>query len=176
MSLLRRAGHRVGIAWSLQDARIAIFSGGVKTEAIKFWDIRAKQLVYELSTGNNVVNSLVWNSRNSTLYAATECENMDRLGYHHDYRRAKPPRQPREDKMDEDGDEVEDDEDDYDEDEDDDWDDEDRCWPSRAFHMENYFGEMFDAGEDRLCECSRFLRLDLGQSLTHLCPTSPLQV
>ncbi|PSS03512.1 hypothetical protein PHLCEN_2v3980 [Hermanssonia centrifuga] len=149
------------------DGIPAIFSGGVKTEAIKFWDIRAKQLVYELSTGNNVVNSLVWNSRNSTLYAATECENMDRLGYHHDYRRAKPPRQPREDKMDEDGDEVEDDEDDYDEDEDDDWDDEDRCWPSRAFHMENYFGEMFDAGEDRLL----MLHGDEEQSHKLLAPT-----
>lgn len=36
-----------------------------------FWDIRARALVYELSTGNNAVHSLAWDSGRTTLYAAT---------------------------------------------------------------------------------------------------------
>ena len=57
---------------------------------MKLWDIRSKQIVYELATGNNSVNTVIWNARNTTLYAATACEWQDHLGYFHGYRRARP--------------------------------------------------------------------------------------
>ena len=54
---------------------------------------------------------------------------------------------------DEDEDDYED-EDEYDSEDDDDA-DEDQCWPSRAFHREDAFGEPFDAATHRVCELSR---------------------
>ncbi|EPQ52734.1 hypothetical protein GLOTRDRAFT_140371 [Gloeophyllum trabeum ATCC 11539] len=121
-------------------------TGALKQEEIKVWDVRARAAVYELATGNNGVTSLAWDSQRSALYAATECNYVDRLGYHHDYRPAKlPKRQRAEDVMDEDGDEDED------EDDEEDFDDEcDQCWPSRAWHKEDYFGYTFDAGDHRI--------------------------
>lgn len=84
---------------------------------------------------------------------------MDRLGNHHDYRRAKIPRranasQPGEtvvedEDMDDEFEDVDDDEDDFDGDE--------RCWPKNAMHNENYFGHTFDAGENRICEFTVYL-------------------
>ena len=89
---------------------------------------------------------------------------MDRMGYHHEYRRAKVPKLQREaerqamreslgarginvdDEMEEDNDDEDDDEDDYNE--------EERCWPSTAQHAEDYFGFMLDSGDHRLCERS----------------------
>lgn len=35
------------------------------------WDIRARTLVHELSTGNNSVESFAWGSAHTTLYAST---------------------------------------------------------------------------------------------------------
>ena len=150
---------------------------------MKLWDIRSKQIVYELATGNNSVNTVIWNARNTTLYAATACEWQDHLGYFHGYRRARPLNSDRntkpktaedadnedqpdkkrrrtdaetvdnldEDEDDDDEDEDDDDEDEDDEDEDDDKDWDGKCWPDRAYHLENYFGTMFDAADHRLC-------------------------
>ena len=64
------------------DRSPVIFTGGThKTQSIKVWDPRAKKLVYELATGNNAVHSLAWDAPRATLYAATECDAMDRMGY-----------------------------------------------------------------------------------------------
>ena len=72
------------------DRSPVIFTGGThKTQSIKVWDPRAKKLVYELATGNNAVHSLAWDAPRATLYAVTECDAMDRMGYRHDYRQAR---------------------------------------------------------------------------------------
>ncbi|KAG8776119.1 hypothetical protein FRC12_001079, partial [Ceratobasidium sp. 428] len=94
------------------------------------WDVRARTPVYELATGNNRVQSLVWDSDRNHLYAATECKYQDRMGYHHDYRPAKlsTGNGP----VDEEMDGLEEDEDYPMED--------DRAWPKYAWHKENYFG------------------------------------
>lgn len=115
--------------------------------------------MYELATGNNAVVDLSWDSVHNALYAATECNYIDRIGNHHDYRRAKIPKfsagipggtkdnsfRP-EDQGDEDN-------------HNDDWngsdsedEDDDIAWPKNAFHAENYFGYTFDAGIHQICE------------------------
>lgn len=71
-----------------------VLTGGTRSQCIKVWDPRAKKLVYELATGNNSVQSLAWDVKRSTLYAATECMYMDRMGSTHEYRRAKIPAGP----------------------------------------------------------------------------------
>ena len=121
------------------------------------WDPRAKAIIYELATGNNSVVSMVWDEPRLTLFAATECTYMDRLGHLHEYRRAKIPKKKKKDKyhidgslksgvsgMDVDGEEIGDDGDDYV--------DDDRRWPRDAHHEETYFGIALDAGEHRICE------------------------
>jgi hypothetical protein len=70
---------------------IVVFTGGESSEQIKMWDIRARAAVYELSTGNNAVAGLAWDLKHSSLYAATECRCMDRMGNWRDYRRAIVP-------------------------------------------------------------------------------------
>lgn len=117
------------------------------------WDIRAREAVYELATGNNAVVSMAWDARHSALYAATECRYMDSMGLNHGYRAARIPRwadEFPEDNEDGDGD-NEDGEDLGDEEDEEEEDDLDRCWPQRAHHGESYFGYAFDAGEHRLC-------------------------
>lgn len=98
------------------------------------WDVRARAAVCEFATGNNAVQSLAWDSKRNCLYAATECNYMDRHGYRHGYRRAKIPRG---------GNDDDDDDDDF----------EERCWPSEAWHGEDYYEYAYDAGEHTLCEC-----------------------
>ena len=117
------------------------------------WDVRARCTVYELATGNNNVSALAWDSGRSTLYASTECTYIDRMGYNHDYRRARVPGQ-REGATHHDGDgSSSEDEEDYD---DDDLEGDEKLWPDRAFHAEDYFGYMFDAGDHRICKCFMF--------------------
>jgi hypothetical protein len=118
------------------------------------WDIRARAPIYDLSTGNNDVLALAWNDDRNELYAATECRYVDRLGYHHDYRRAKFPKEKTEGDDDEEKGEDMDDEDEDDYDDEDDWNDEERAWPEKGFHSETYFGHIFDAGDHRICELS----------------------
>ncbi|KAH9479827.1 hypothetical protein JR316_0008422 [Psilocybe cubensis] len=127
-----------------------IFVGEAKYQKIVLWDVRAQKALYELATGNNNVRTMAWDNSSNTLYAATECTYVDRIGYHHDYRRAKIPREkyPSEENqsdMDIDDDEIADNEPDSE----DDWDDE-RCWPRNAYHRENYWGHVWDAGDHRL--------------------------
>lgn len=142
-------------------------AGCTKTECIKVWDPRARAMLYELSTGNNGVASMEWDAPRSTLYAATDCIYMDRMGNHHDYRPAKIPGSRQEhptvsDKVkkedvqmgegSDDGEDWKDNEGDDDEEDDDDYDG-DYFWPDRATHKETHFGYAFDSGEHRLCKC-----------------------
>ncbi|KAI5898084.1 uncharacterized protein SCHCODRAFT_02744383 [Schizophyllum commune H4-8] len=130
-----------------------IFTGGAnKTQCIRVWDPRAKKLVYELATGNNSVQSLAWDAPRSTLYAATECNALDRAGIRHGYgrlrmpdgddsihdERGKPAEEPpkKRARIDAGGGEDE-----Y---------DEERGWPKGAYHDEKYFGYAWDCGDHRL--------------------------
>ncbi|OSC97741.1 hypothetical protein PYCCODRAFT_1447858 [Trametes coccinea BRFM310] len=134
------------------DGVPTVFTGGQRSECIKTWDIRARAIVYELATGNNGVEALAWDGVRNTLYAATECSGMDRLGYTHDYRPAKIPRwadlcpdashNPHGMAVDEEDDAAGDDE--YDSMEEDDY---ERYWPKDAHHSEKHFGYAYDAGE-----------------------------
>ncbi|KAJ7302656.1 hypothetical protein DFH08DRAFT_904878 [Mycena albidolilacea] len=118
-----------------------IFTGAEEDEVIRLWDVRAAKLVYELSTGNNQVTGLGWDSARNVLYASTNCDYMDRNGYTSGYRRAKIPKSPRSgDDIDEENEEADDDDDDY----------YGRCWPRKAAHAEEYFGHVLDAGEHRI--------------------------
>ncbi|PIL35408.1 hypothetical protein GSI_02134 [Ganoderma sinense ZZ0214-1] len=67
------------------DGIPTLFTGGERTQQIKMWDIRARACVYELSTGNNGVTSMLWDDKHTTLLAASE------RGYPK-YRKARIPR------------------------------------------------------------------------------------
>lgn len=138
-----------------------MFTGGEAKEHIKMWDIRARAAVYEMSTGNNAVVGMAWDAQHNSLYAATECRYMDRMGNSLEHRRGKVPIEQREninqnqsqhDGVEEEDDGVEEDMEDEEEDDDDDDDLNMRCWPKKAYHDEGFFGYMFDAGEHRICE------------------------
>ena len=58
--------------------------------------MRNRRLVYELSTGNTEVGGLAWDGQRNTLYAATECNYLGRMGDHYGYRVAKRPKPPQE--------------------------------------------------------------------------------
>ncbi|KAG6917861.1 hypothetical protein DXG01_000766 [Tephrocybe rancida] len=143
------------------DGIPTLFTGSRSQQEVRLWDIRAQSTVYELSTGNTNVASLVWDDGHNTLYAATECDYIDHIG-HHDYRRAKEPKFTKErreqDRQFRDEftveDENKDDEDDYDSDDENDYDsdddDEERGWPKRAFRGEEYYGYLYDAGDHML--------------------------
>jgi hypothetical protein len=135
-------------------------------ESIKVWDVRnavRQGCLYDLSTGNNNAESLAWDHVRNTLYAATDCTSMDRMGSVHEYRRAKFPKwnsrkhdspdddvnMEEEDDDDDDDDDEEQDGHEFDEDSDD---DDDLFWPRNAYHNERYFGYNFDSGEHRLCK------------------------
>ncbi|KAI0351720.1 hypothetical protein OH77DRAFT_1429291 [Trametes cingulata] len=124
------------------DGIPTVFTGSDRYQAVKTWDVRARSLVYELGTGNTSVRALSWDAQHTTLYATTECDYMDRLGYTHGYRAAHIPGWAKK-VPEEEPERTEEDE--YDEDEDD-WDGE-HCWPERAPHEERYFGYAYDAGE-----------------------------
>jgi hypothetical protein len=57
-----------------------VFTGGSATQTVKFWDVRARKPVYELLTGNNIVNSLAWNAPNATMSEYTAWRGS-RQGY-----------------------------------------------------------------------------------------------
>ncbi|KAI0040948.1 hypothetical protein FA95DRAFT_792933 [Auriscalpium vulgare] len=75
--------------YELFDGQPYVIIGGTGSQQVKVWDVRARAPLYELSTGNNVVNALAWDRKRQTLYAATDCPWMDRIGYHHGYRPAR---------------------------------------------------------------------------------------
>lgn len=155
---------------------IVLFTGGVRTENIRLWDIRARNPVYALSTGNNEVGGLQWVEDSQTLLASTRSSRMDRNGSTFEYRGARirthVPKNP--------GDpwpalpQV------YPEDEDSlhpeptdqpphggSW-DEQSAWPEKSHYNEFAFGAAFDAGEHRLCRfnfhCWRRVFSDLALS------------
>ncbi|CAE6443774.1 unnamed protein product [Rhizoctonia solani] len=130
-ALVLRAGQSddfcEGAALAHPDGIPIIFTGTRKGEAIKMWDARAQASpIYDLSTGNNAVQSLAWDANNNTLYAATECLYHDRVGTSRGYREAATPQGQTHDSR------------------------HFRCWPRAARHKEDYFGYMFDAGEHRI--------------------------
>ncbi|KAF7973198.1 hypothetical protein HWV62_15779 [Athelia sp. TMB] len=122
----------------------SIFTGTDKTEHITLWDVRTKTACYELATGNNAVRSMAWDANHNTLYAATECNYIDRVGNHHDYRRAKIPEDQRRGYV-----AADEDEDVTDDEADSDYSDNggERAWPKKAFHGEGYWGHTFDAAK-----------------------------
>ncbi|KAI0749754.1 WD40-repeat-containing domain protein [Daedaleopsis nitida] len=73
------------------DGIPTLFTGGDITQQVKMWDIRAEECVYELSTGNNSVVGLAWDPARSSLFVATECRYVNRLGVRTGYRRARVP-------------------------------------------------------------------------------------
>ncbi|RPD72488.1 hypothetical protein L226DRAFT_588175, partial [Lentinus tigrinus ALCF2SS1-7] len=130
------------------DGIPVVFTGGDRSQSIKTWDIRTCAMVYELATGNNAVRAISWDEKRNTLYAATECDYMDRNGYHHGYRRGRIPKWARLNPQ-EAG--TDDEEDMYDEEYDsDDYDDDGENWPEDAHHSEDSFGYAYDAGENTL--------------------------
>lgn len=155
---------------------VVVLTGGTNSQGIRFWDIRAKKLVYELSTGNNIVRSLAWSATDSTLYASTVCEYVDRMGGRHGYRKARiPKRKSKKTRSESESAEAEDEDEEMGNEEE--WEDEDEDeddgnsdpelmdyydtvrWPKKAYHLEDYFGEVFDCGTDALCKWFSALNL-----------------
>ncbi|KAJ7485101.1 hypothetical protein B0H11DRAFT_2018117 [Mycena galericulata] len=121
-----------------------VFTGSSSEEVVKLWDIRASKMVYELSTGNNEVKGMAWDASRNVLYVSTKCGNVDkRSGRPIGYRLAEIPGEGSQngDEYGEpetgshDGDEME---------------CGDFAWPCNASHTEDYFGDVFDAGEHRI--------------------------
>ncbi len=131
-----------------------LFSAGSRSQNIKVWDVRAGAAVYELGTGNTIVHALSWDAKRNALYATTECDYLDRLGYTHGYRPAHIPGwakyEPEETKLTS-GSPVDDD--DYDSEEDEDYGDGRHNWPDMAPHDEMFFGYAYDAGDHSLRKC-----------------------
>ncbi|CAL1716909.1 unnamed protein product [Somion occarium] len=73
------------------DGIPTVFTGGTRSEQVKVWDVRARRVVYELSSGNTAVQAMAWDTQHSTLYAATECMYIDRFGRTVGYRPAEKP-------------------------------------------------------------------------------------
>ncbi|KAJ6627741.1 hypothetical protein B0H10DRAFT_2210258 [Mycena sp. CBHHK59/15] len=48
-----------------------VFTGAFEDQVIRLWDVRMRKMVYELSTGNNGVSGMTWDTARSTLYAVT---------------------------------------------------------------------------------------------------------
>lgn len=147
------------------------------------WDIRACKVVYDLSTGNTNVRSLVWDETRTALYAATKCQYVDGGGNTRGYRRAEKPGYMRkfEDRRSgffmRDNDDGDVNSDDYPPDSEDD--DDESNWPKRAHHPEDYYGSFFDAAEHLLCMfptrllCSR--SSNRSRNLQYAIPSRKLQ-
>lgn len=69
----------------------ALFTGTERSQQVKLWDIRSRACVYELSTGNNGVKSMVWHDRLSQLIVATERGTGYGAGAPNSFRAAKIP-------------------------------------------------------------------------------------
>ncbi|KAJ7674225.1 hypothetical protein B0H17DRAFT_946677 [Mycena rosella] len=121
------------------DGIPAVFTGSTNDQVVRLWDIRARKLVHELSTGNNGVNGMTWDATHSALYVSTTCGFMDRNGYTSDYRRARLPANMLPEPLPAGGMPNYDDEGPF-----------NKCWPKQAIHSEDYWGEAFDAGNHRI--------------------------
>ncbi len=69
----------------------ALFTGGERTAQIKMWDVRARACLYELSTGNNAVQHMLWDDRRTTLIASTDRDSAFTMGGPRKFRKAKIP-------------------------------------------------------------------------------------
>ncbi|KAL7274535.1 hypothetical protein RUND412_002559 [Rhizina undulata] len=142
---------------------VDVFTAGSRTECIKCHDIRNRKVLYELSIGNNKPVALAWDQNTSTLFAATDCYYMSRMGSVFpddvrpiEIRRPKKPatndeKDKKPDSNDENDWEDEDSEDD-DEDEEDEYEygSDDGYWPERAVNNEDSFGYPYNAGDHAL--------------------------
>ncbi|KAI0719179.1 hypothetical protein C8T65DRAFT_637110 [Cerioporus squamosus] len=137
------------------DGVPVLFSTGSRSQNIKVWDVRAGAAVYELGTGNTIVHAFSWDAKRNALWATTECDYLDRLGYTHGYRPARIPGwakyEPEETKPT--SRPAVDDDDDYDSEEDEDYGDGRHNWPDMAPHDEMFFGYAYDAGDHSLRKC-----------------------
>ncbi|KAF9026060.1 hypothetical protein BDZ89DRAFT_49751 [Hymenopellis radicata] len=125
--LTMEVGHGAmpSVALAHPDGVPTIFGGSVKAEVIKVYDVRGRQMVYELATGNNQVVGLAWDRTRSTLWAATECNYLD--PYRNPYRSVKLPGYIKS-RLNEDSSVY------------------GRSWPNNAYHLENYFGDILNTG------------------------------
>ncbi|KAI0789845.1 WD40-repeat-containing domain protein [Abortiporus biennis] len=119
------------------DGIPTVFTGGNNSETVAVWDIRARKLVYDLSTGNTSVTTMVWDSTRSTLYAGTTGMYINDNSEDHGYRAADIPSYLQSE---------------YSESK-----DEPILWPKKSPHKENFYGRLFDAGG------SSFLRYDFRE-------------
>lgn len=141
-----RVSSSIGFRIAKLIRRVVMFTGGGDSQGIKLWDIRNKQCVYELSTGNTEVSTLTWNSKCATLYASTGCPYVDRTGIWHGYRTVRHPAL-RNDRRSPEGRGPRYRGRGFDEDDD----CKDRYWPKEARHDESSFGYIYDAGDHSLC-------------------------
>ena len=114
-----------------------IATGG-SDEAITIWDLRYVMngnsgALYELSTGNCNVTELAWHKSSQTIFAITECEYVDRLGYKY-YGHDQMCR----------------DEGDSDSNDDDSGNGDGGSWPKGAVHPKGFFKNNYDAGHNSL--------------------------
>ncbi|KAG6814634.1 hypothetical protein H0H93_012806, partial [Arthromyces matolae] len=120
-----------------------LFTGAAERQEITLWDIRTTTAVYDLSTGNTNVTNLAWDCVRNTLYATAECDYVLRSGDYYDYRIARMPQFLIDEEIgadrDSDFEYIDEDEHDF-------------CWPRTAFHEEDYFGYLYDAGAHVLLE------------------------
>ncbi len=70
----------------------ALFTGGERTAQVRLWDIRARACRYELSTGNNAVEHMLWDDRRTTLIAATDRDGAYTMAGLRTLRQARVPR------------------------------------------------------------------------------------
>ncbi|KAJ6505718.1 hypothetical protein C8R47DRAFT_1102265 [Mycena vitilis] len=126
-----------GIALIHPDGIPALFTASTKDQVIRLWDIRARKMVYELSTGNNAANSMTWDDAQNVLYVSTTCSFID--GGRSTYRRARLPASMLPEPVPPRGMENYDDEGPF-----------NKCWPKQAIHSEEYWGAVFDAGNHRI--------------------------
>ncbi|KAK4701279.1 RNA-dependent RNA polymerase, partial [Phenoliferia sp. Uapishka_3] len=160
LCIFTRRTPKPSITFAVKDAEemvfAIVFAGGTKTEQISAFDARVPgTALYSLATGNNAVQAIAWQTSTNSLWAATECSYMDRMGGHHDYRKAKRSKAERPStqvNMDLDSDEEEysDKDDEYDDEFDDKDDDGEYNWPEKAFHDEQSFGYTFDSASHQL--------------------------
>ncbi|KAK7063417.1 hypothetical protein R3P38DRAFT_2756354 [Favolaschia claudopus] len=127
-----------GIALIHPDGHPALFTGSTKDQVVRLWDLRARKMLYELSTGNNSVNGMTWDDSTNSLYVCTTCDYVG--GDRGTYRRARLPQSMLPEPVpgprgmpnyDDAGSFV-------------------KCWPRQAAHEEGYWGEVFDAGQHRI--------------------------
>ncbi|KZO99499.1 hypothetical protein CALVIDRAFT_553381 [Calocera viscosa TUFC12733] len=111
----------LGAALASCDGQPLLFVGGTKTELVTCWDVRSRKPLYELSTGNNQVTGLAWNSSAQCLYAATSCPHVDAQGNPIETRKLRNVQNAGA-----------------------------RKWPKKAFHNEKFFGAPYDASGHRL--------------------------